>query len=135
MKYSEFKYGEKKYGYGDVKFIIDRSIYDMENNTEKAYLNYTDMNRVGKNINTILEILNITNTIKTDWAEGDFPTNDIFLTWETTLDSVYSYVKDYMDNDFIWGVDLTILNYQTLNRFEEMTFKAYQSALNMEGIV
>lgn len=135
MKYSEFKYGEKKYGYGDVKFIIDRSIYDMENNTEKAYLNYTDMNRVGKNINTILEILNITNTIKTDWTEGDFPTNDIFLTWETTLDSVYSYVKDYMDNDFIWGVDLTIMNYQTLNRFEEMTFKAYQSALNMGGIV
>ena len=48
MKYGSIKYGMRKYGYGDVNFIFDRTIEDIQKNTEKAYINYTDMNRLNK---------------------------------------------------------------------------------------
>lgn len=65
--------------YGMIPSVIDRTSADVQNNTEKGYYNYTDLNRVGHNVEYLAGLLNgygyeVTVTPKTDWAVGDIPT-------------------------------------------------------------
>ena len=129
MKYGSIKYGERKYGYGDVSFIFDRTIEDIQNNTEKAYINYTDMNRLNKNINTLGELTNVEMSVKIDYKEGDFLTMSDFIILEDNLKLAYENVRDYFPQEFISTIELSNFNYQSLNRFEKMILKVYQSAI------
>lgn len=129
MKYGSIKYGERKYGYGDVNFIFDRTIEDIQNNTEKAYINYTDMNRLNKNINTLGELTNVEMSVKIDYKEGDFITMSDFISLEDNLKLAYENVRDYFPQEFISTIELSNFNYQSLNRFEKMILKVYQSAI------
>ena len=57
-KYGSFKYGTRKYGTGNRIFIFDRTERDILNNTPKAYLNYTDLNRIEQNCAYVVSVLN-----------------------------------------------------------------------------
>lgn len=68
-RYGSFKYGEKKYG---SRWITDRTEIDLINNTYKAFLNYTDMNRIEENMQELFNIMRsmgyyATVDTKTDW--------------------------------------------------------------------
>lgn len=68
-RYGSFKYGEKKYG---SKWITDRTEIDLINNTFKAFLNYTDMNRIEENMQELFDIMRSMGyyakvDTKTDW--------------------------------------------------------------------
>ena len=72
-KYGTFKYGTFKYG-DSPQYIFDRTAADLANNTAKAYINYTDLNRIESNMRALSDILNAhlyMNHIitKTDWVK------------------------------------------------------------------
>lgn len=55
-KYGTFKYGTAIYG-GDYTYIFDRTKQDLNKDTFKAYINYTDLNRIESRIKKISEML------------------------------------------------------------------------------
>lgn len=65
-----------------IEPIIDRSATDIKNKTSKAYLNYTDLNRIEGNTEYLKDLLisygysnGITNlSIKTNWTYSDLIT-------------------------------------------------------------
>lgn len=54
-------------------FVTDRTQEDIDNRTEKAYINASDLNRIEKNTYTICGLIDIVVDTKTDWAVGDIP--------------------------------------------------------------
>lgn len=56
-KYGTFKYGTARFG-GEYLFIFDRTQADLLNNTFKAYINYTDLNRIENRIKELSKALN-----------------------------------------------------------------------------
>ena len=77
-KYGELPYGFFKYGYNEplewVNPVFDRSATDITNRTAKAYLNATDLERVGKDCNYLAFELRLTLATKSAWEITDFPT-------------------------------------------------------------
>lgn len=54
-------------------FVTDRTQEDIDNRTERAYINAGDLNRIEKNTYTICGLIDIVVETKTDWAVGDIP--------------------------------------------------------------
>ena len=79
-KYGSFRYGTVKYG-SDTPYIFDRNSLDILNNTDKCYVNYTDLNRIETRMKELSNMLNdeaYVNTIisKTNWIK-QIGTNDL----------------------------------------------------------
>ena len=77
-KYGSFSYGELAYGANDSRFVFDRTMEDLKNRTEKAYINNTDLNRVEAGIEYISSILNEyfytqQPQVKKNWHMGQEP--------------------------------------------------------------
>ena len=71
-KYGTFKYGEMPYG-DALLWIYSRTYADMENNTEYAYINYWDLNRIETRMFELSNQMNQygytqTLSVKTDWT-------------------------------------------------------------------
>lgn len=72
-KYNTFKYGTAVYG-GDALWIFYRTVNDLLNETNLAYINYTDLNRIENRMKELTEQLNkykYSNHIitKTNWKK------------------------------------------------------------------
>ena len=75
-KYGNFKYGTAKYGDGDILWVFYRTVNDILNDTDRNYINYTDLNRIESRMQELTEQLNqykYTNNIetKTDWVKQE----------------------------------------------------------------
>ncbi len=72
-KYGRFKYGQAKYGTDSPLWVTSRKKSDLENNTDYAYINYTDLNRIETRIEELSSIMNergITNRVTTNtWSK------------------------------------------------------------------
>ncbi|MCH5210445.1 MAG: hypothetical protein J1F01_05710 [Oscillospiraceae bacterium] len=78
--YGYSKYGLSKYGRA-IGFIFDRTEMDLINNTEKAYINASDLNRIENGMKAIAENYEFSLTTKTDWkqAYSNMPANEFPL--------------------------------------------------------
>ena len=56
-----------------IKPIFDRTIEDIQNKTNKAYCNHSDLNRLEVNCKYLADIFNTQIQTKTDWCMLDFP--------------------------------------------------------------
>ena len=130
MKYGSFKYGSKKYGYGDIHFVYDRTIADMENQTQKSFLNYNDLNRIEKNLISCADLLNENIISKIDWKEGDFILLETFERLTNTLKMLYNKAKPYINNDIVLSYnDFEQINYSSLNHFEKTILAIYKGGI------
>lgn len=64
--------------YGMMPSVTDRAAADVRNKTIKGYYNYTDLNRVGHNLDFLADLLNgygylVSVSPKTDWTLEDIP--------------------------------------------------------------
>ena len=71
-KYGQAIYGTVKYG-SDALYIFDRTQADLDNNTAKAYINYSDLNRIETRMSELAELLTnagypVIINCKTDWT-------------------------------------------------------------------
>lgn len=126
MKYGSFKYGTKKYGYGDINFVYDRTIEDVTNETEKGFLNYTDLNRIEKNIQSAADLCGIEYTAKTDWQAGDFIFTADLERLKTVVKAMHDLTKNYITNGLIYDDDFSQINYSKLNHFEKTVQAVYE---------
>ena len=72
-KWGTFRWGTAKYG-GDILWLFCRNINDVLNDTNRLYINYTDLNRIENRMREISDKLNnykIKNDIitKTNWEK------------------------------------------------------------------
>lgn len=65
-RYGKAIYGKVKYG-ATREYIFDRTETDLINGTERAYINYTDLNRIENGMKAISERQGISIVTKTDW--------------------------------------------------------------------
>lgn len=128
MKYGEFKYGQKKYGYGDIHFITDRTIADVTNETEKGFLNYTDLNRIEKNIESALLLSQTEAEVKKDWKQGDFIFNEDLERLQNSVKEIFDKTKPYISNGIIYQNDFSQINYANLNHFEKTVQSVYEGS-------
>lgn len=126
MKYGSFKYGEKKYGYGDIHFVYDRTIEDVTKETEKGFLNYTDLNRIEKNIQSAAIMCDVEFEAKTDWQVGDFIFTDDFNRLQNAIKTMYDKTNQHITNGLIYDDDFSQINYSKLNHFEKMVQAVYE---------
>lgn len=67
-------YGKARYGFSrfgeSQDFIYDRTERDLIQNTERAYINAEDLNRIEEGMKVIADRNNIQITTKTDWKEA-----------------------------------------------------------------
>ncbi len=88
------------------KWITTRTQADIDNDTELAYITYTDLNRIGERINELMIMADYSSApCKTDWekitsqnSENNFPTQNIIF---YMLRSINLLCKDY-------GIDFEI---------------------------
>lgn len=104
-RYGSFKYGEKKYG---SRWITDRTEIDLINNTFKAFLNYTDMNRIEENMQELLDLgvqcgywTSIT-FIKTDWKNYSISTSNLNIPTRTHMQRIINNLKSLRANFLIY---------------------------------
>lgn len=69
--------------------VYDRTQADVDNLTEKGFVNYTDLNRLETNIETIANKLNVSFTKKT-WVVGDLPRASDYTRLKTAVDAIKS---------------------------------------------
>ena len=91
-------------------FVYDRTLKDIEEHTEKAYLNAKDLNRVEKNIELIAKYLNVSVIVKT-WEIGNLPRASDF---KRILDNVQLLIDSYMVRE-----DTPVVPVQPLNHFKK----------------
>lgn len=91
-------------------FIYDRTQKDIEERTEKAYLNAKDLNRVEKDIEIIAGYLNVDVTVKT-WEIGNLPRASDF---KRILDNVQLLLDAYMVRE-----DTPVAPVQPLNHYQK----------------
>lgn len=91
-------------------FVYDRTQKDIEERTEKAYLNARDLNRIEKDIEIIAEYLNVGVTVKT-WEVGNLPRASDY---KRILENVKMLVDVYMV-----GKDTPVAPVQPLNTFQK----------------
>ena len=105
-KYGTFRYGEGVYG-EEVLYIFDRNSTDLLNDTQKAYLNYFDLNRIETRMQELTNLMNkygyVNHIItKTNWIQqissndlSNFPIlselKRIHDNEQTLMDSFYVY--------------------------------------------
>lgn len=122
----------------DVKYvttirnkIIDGSITSSElvewNNGLKGSYNYTDLNRVGNAVSTIVAELNDVGYIimlnpKTDWALGDIPTPAQMTTYLSNIVAI----KSILDLDKALPSSMNKISYEDANHIEELLLEAEQ---------
>ena len=108
-KYGTFKYGTAKYGIGDILYVFDRNLTDVVNDTQKAYLNYFDLNRIETRMQELTNLMNkygyVNHIItKTNWIKqissndlSNFPIlselKRIHDNEQTLMDSLYVYTS------------------------------------------
>lgn len=54
-------------------FVYDRTQADIDNRTEKGFINANDLNRIDANTEAVAGDIAVTVRIKKDWAAGGFP--------------------------------------------------------------
>lgn len=128
MKYGSFKYAEKVYGAGDIKFIIDRTITDVVNKTAKGFLNYEDMNRIENNMSAIAENVGMVIDVKNDWKAGDFIFKEDFQRLESNKEAMYNILKTKMKGNIVLNDDFEQINYAALNHYERTLYEMYKAA-------
>lgn len=117
------------------KWITTRTQADIDNDTELAYITYTDLNRIGEHINELLTMAGFSSTelCKTDWekitsqnSENNFPTqNTIYIMlWKISL-----LCKEYeVDFEIYKNKENRLGNYLTIyhmNYIEETLHNLY----------
>ncbi len=116
------------------KWITTRTQADIDNDTELAYITYTDLNRIGERINELMIMADFsTDLCKTDWekitsqnSENNFPTqNTIYIMlWKISL-LCKEYGIDfeiYKNTKIRTGANLTIYH---MNYIEETLHNLY----------
>ena len=69
--------------------IYDRTQLDIDNKTDKAYMNIVDLNRIEENISVLCNELSISFT-QHAWIVGEIPKEADYLRIKTALDSIAS---------------------------------------------
>lgn len=64
--YGKSVYGRTVYGL-NTDYIFDRTETDLINDTEKAYINYTDLNRIESGMKRIADKYSVSITVKMNW--------------------------------------------------------------------
>lgn len=134
-KYGRFKYGQAKYGEYAPLWVTVRKQSDLANDTDYAYINYTDLNRIEARTREISDILNangISNSIVTNtWSyqvEENFsenlPTLDKMQNLLDNINEMYELIKNNFE-----GFELTN------NVPKSMRYLNINSANNIEGVL
>lgn len=61
-----------------LEFVYDRTQDDIENRTQKAFINASDLNRIEKNAGLIGQRISVSVFAKTDWKIGGLPKHSDF---------------------------------------------------------
>ena len=117
-----------------IEPIIDRALSDIQNLTDKGYLNYTDLNRIEANAQYLHEVLlaygySQNPTTKTDWVMSDFP----YLTeMERVRANVAEIVSGYYAQDTTVPTSIESLTWQKLNDLESVLLETKEMIARME---
>ena len=127
-KYGTFKYGQAKYGTDLPFWVTDRCEADIINNTEKAYINYGDLNRIETQTKKILDLTpEVTAQTKTDWAAVTSANSATNFPSETQCTRIIGNIQalcTYYEIDFKIQSMNNLTIYQ-MNEIEETLYKLF----------
>jgi len=108
-----------------MNLIYDRTQSDLKNNTEKAYISYSDLNRIEKAMQELAdELANITFkpllNLKTNWVITDFRTTGDMARLKDNLNIIRNCLSNFSDMP---DVPLAV------------EFKSIEEANNIEKII
>ena len=97
----------------------------------KGSLNYSDLNRIESNLQTISDKCGFGFTQKTDWLVGDFPTISDFQ-------RIQANTKTVKDSPFSWKTTsnaplMPLNNYGKINDVEKILFDSYSFAIAQDA--
>ena len=135
-KYGTFKYGTAKYGNNgdnDILWLFYRTVNDILNDTDRNYINYTDLNRIETRMQELTEELNkykYVNHIntKTDWKK-QISTNDLDnIPLKSQLDRIKNNLNILVNSYYIYSSTpnlpdtLENLNIYKINDIEKILY-------------
>lgn len=141
-KYGTFKYGTAKYN-GDILWLFYRTVDDILNDTERNYINYTDLNRIESRMLELTQQLNkykYENHIitKTNW-EKQASTNEITnFPMNSHLIRIKENLKTLMDSYYVYYITpqapntLENLNIYKINDIENILYHLHLIIKNMK---
>lgn len=138
-KYGRFKYGQAKYGSDSPLWVTVRNHADLTNNTDYAYINYTDLNRIETRIKELSDMLNelgITNTISINvWYEqsednlpDNLPVPEKMEKLINNINTIFELIKANYDNfnfENICPVSMKYLDINLMNNMEILLYTMY----------
>lgn len=74
----------------DNRFVFDRRREDVENRTQKAYLNASDLLRTERNTELIAGYIGTPAVVRTDWKTGDIPRNSDYRRIRDNVEKIRS---------------------------------------------
>lgn len=114
-----------------TKPVDNRTEYDNVINSDRAYTNYTDLNRIEENIQYLSDIFNLNLTTKYNWALGDFTR---FADRDRILNNVESLreycIQTFATSNANWYYPLPVSNlntWQHWNAIENMILRCYRA--------
>lgn len=110
------------------KPITDRGITDIENKTDKAFLNFEDLNRIEGNLSYLSEQVKYIASFKTNWKMGDFVYEADFKRIYDALSSIVNAVEYKTTNETCIPIP-PFNTYEKINAIENLTEILY-SILN-----
>lgn len=143
-KYGGFKYGTNvKYG-GNILWIYDRSVTDIINDTEKAYINYTDLNRIEIRMKELMQQLNTAGyknkiTTKTNWIKPVSTTTMDNIPNEEHLDRIRNNLITLIDTYYKYRTTPTTPNtlkyatIYTINDVEKILYDMHRIIQDMKN--
>ena len=114
--------------------IIDRTISDIQNMTQKGHLNAEDLNRIEGNTQYLHEVLlahgySQSPITKTNWVMVDFP---YILMMEKVRANVQKIVSGYYAQPTQIPLSIEILTWQKLNDIEKALLETKEMISKME---
>lgn len=114
-----------------TKPVDNRNQQDLAYDTDRAYTNFSDLNRIEENIQYMADVFNISITMKYNWQEGDFPRVSDRTRILNGVEAIRAYAMEhYPTHNANWYYDTPIgpLNtWQHWNEIENMTLRCYRA--------
>ena len=132
--YGKFRYGEALYGTGDPLWNTVRTYADIENDTDNAYVNYWDLNRIENRIKELGEILSVSVNIKTNWGKqtssnllSNLPNTSHLTRIINNVKIIVEALPDEFDKESLKFPDsLEYLTIQKMNDLERSLYIIYK---------
>lgn len=142
-KYGSAVYGTAKYGTDAPRWVFNRTPSDIVNNTERAYINYWDLNRIETRMKELSEMLsfyayNQVIITKTDWEKQGTTKSILNIPSLEHLKRLHDNEEMLIKSFFIYKttpmlpITFENLGIQDMNDIEKILFDLHKALQIME---